>query len=189
MNSSSSSNGNKEDNNDNNNENDDNDDDDNSDNGNDSNDDSSSTTSSTASPMTSTLQASPLLFKMSLKDLSFIRQTFQQLVDAQTNANNIPRRTLKERFLPSYLSFRDIGAVNVLTKVLVHVPLREGEVVSGGGAEMFVDLCDMSLTVRNNTYNFNIFRLDLSEMRVSYSRSLDSLHTAVGMRCALWSYR
>jgi hypothetical protein len=128
----------------------------------------------------------PLLLRMSLKDLSFIHVTIQQLLDTQRRVQSIPRISLKENLRDFFLSYSDIENVPLLTDILVYVPMDAPAVRDG--SDLFIEICDMEVILRNNTYNFNLAKIALTEIRFSYSRSADSLHIAAGMRCAIWTY-
>jgi hypothetical protein len=148
-----------------------------------------------------------LQLRLSLKDVTFIQAALQQLSWSQAAAAEVRRLrpTVEERFQYFFASYRDIDNVPLLSELLVHVPMG----LTGGSAteavdqqlsalvvgvtDVFADVCDLRMTLRNNTYNVDMARLDLREPRFSYHRAQplagveeSKLHMAAGVRLSLW---
>ena len=165
-----------------------------------------------------------LQLRLSLKDFAFIHAAIQQLgwSQAADAENRRIRPTIDERFQYFFETFRDIDNVPLLSELLVHVPLATmmSSVSSGGTAvtesevqtelhqsqqhqpglvvgvtDILSDVSDIRITLRNNTYNVDIARLDVRELRFSYHRSQPSagaedshLHMAAGVRLSAWAH-
>ena len=166
-----------------------------------------------------------LQLRLSLKDVSFIHAAIQQLgwSQAADAENRRVRPTVDERFQYFFESFRDIDNVPLLSELLVHVPLATmmSSAASSGGmaatdselqselhqsqqqlpglvvgvTDILSDVSDIRITLRNNTYNVDIARLDVRELRFSYHRSQPSagaedshLHMAAGVRLSAWAH-
>ena len=166
-----------------------------------------------------------LQLRLSLKDVAFIHAAIQQLgwSQAADAENRRIRPTVDEHFQYFFETFRDIDNVPLLSELLVHVPLvaMVSSSASGGGAavaeselqselqqsqqslpglvvgvtDILSDVSDIRITLRNNTYNVDIARLDVRELRFSYHRSQPSagtedshLHMAAGVRLSAWAH-
>ena len=148
-----------------------------------------------------------LQLRLSLKDVTFIQAALQQLGWSQAAAAEAHRLrpTVEERFQYFFATYRDVDNVPLLSELLVHVPLntlaggtaeavnQQQSAVVVGVTDVFADVCDLRVTLRNNTYNVDMARLDLRELRFSYHRAQplagveeSKLHMAAGLRLSVW---
>ena len=129
-----------------------------------------------------------LPLRFSLKDVEFITAIIEQLnsslakVLSNTIATNKLLKTLRSDHL---LQFWDIGHLPPLTYYLVHVPNTLTAVVD---REIQVHLSDLEATLRNNTYNLNILKLNIYDVLLSYMDSSGNLTINAGVSCSCWAY-
>jgi len=125
-----------------------------------------------------------LNIRLSLKDIVFIKTAIQQLT--QSLAGRTPRPTIAERYGAQFASFEDYNHLPTLNETLVHVnDSAQWQLVE---REIVADICKIEILMRNNIYNSNIAKLNLTDLRFSYHKNFELLHMAAGLTASAWSY-
>lgn len=122
--------------------------------------------------------------RFSLQDIQFIVSCIKQL---QESCKNGPiKRPILEVYAPMLSDISDIAHLPNLTFYLVNVPCERPW--ESGHNDVIIDICSLSLVLKNNTYNLKILKLDLCSNRISYNRTDDKLHSAVGITYSIWAF-
>ena len=129
-----------------------------------------------------------LPLRFSLKDVEFITTIIEQLnislakVVSNTSAANKLLKTWRAEHVSQ---FWDIRHLPHLTYYLVHVPNTLTPEVD---REIRINLADLEATLRNNTYNLNILKLNIYNVLLSYMDSAGNLNIVAGVSCSCWAY-
>lgn len=126
--------------------------------------------------------------RFSLKDVHFITAVIEQMngniargVSTLVAAKKLIKKWNKERLS----TFWDIAHLPLLTFYLIHVPNTQKSDVD---REIQVALCDLEAILRNNTYNLDILRLNIYDIRASYTEFAGTLNMAAGLSCSIWAF-
>jgi hypothetical protein len=125
-----------------------------------------------------------LQLRLSLQDITFLIVSIQQLMHLVRNRH--ARASVMQRYPYLLQNFFDLHHLPLLTYYLVYAPL------SATWNECDIDilgkLSDIQAIFRNNTYNITIGKVDIVDIQLSFNKSSDNLHAAIGLACSAWSF-
>lgn len=122
----------------------------------------------------------------SSKDITFLIAVVQQTINTAKKKPDFVRRSLQDRYSVFWNNYRDILHLPLLTEFLVACPLEERW--NEFDNDIQLDICNIQVVLRNNTYNLKILKLELKNFQFSYIKSSSTLHAASGLEFALFSY-
>lgn len=131
-------------------------------------------------------QLSPRIIQLrvSLQDIAFLVVAIQQLIKILKHRRKRPLVTTCCSYLMDH--FHDVDHLPLLTYYIVYTPL------SSSWTECDIDLLgdvgDLQIVLRNNTYNITISKCDLTGLQLSYNKSGEKLHGAVGVTVSCWTF-
>jgi len=132
-------------------------------------------------------EVSAMRIKVSLKDIIFMAEAANQI---RTGLQNRLLISANRKDLSCMIKAmrQDVLHLPPLSYYLVHTPFPSLIINTDTNNELISEICDFEVTLRNNTYNLDILKMNSYNNSMMYIRSADQLQLESGSSCALWAY-
>jgi hypothetical protein len=131
------------------------------------------------------IEESAIKVRFSIKDINFFQEVVAQL---QTSLKSLPKTpAIQDKYEIQFYSFYDI--VHLPLPTFYHPSVRFYKFWELCEQEILAESNNITLILRNNTYNVKVAKVELSGFQLTYNLSQHGqLHVASGGSCSIWSY-